>query len=70
MGGLGSGELSLSIVAGTGGFSSTEGTTIGGAVIERLGTVHAVIVGDTLSLAGLAVDSETTVDVGFGRVKP
>ena len=70
VGELGVGELSLSIMADVGGFFSTGGTTIGGAVTERLEAVHSVIVGDTLSLVALAVDSKTTVDVGLGRVKP
>lgn len=61
IGDMGAGDLSLSIARG---FSSTWGTTMIGAVIERLGVVRPVITG--VSTAG----SETTVDVGLGRARP
>lgn len=67
LGDLGASELSSSTA---GGFFSTEGTTIAGAVAERLGGVRAVMTGETLSLAVLTVDSVTMVDVGLGRAKP
>ena len=70
VGDFGTGELSLSIAVGAGGFLSTEGTTIGGAVTERPGSDCAVISEGTPSLATLTVESETTVDVGLGLVKP
>ena len=67
VGDLGAGGLSSSIA---GGFFSTEGATIVGAVIERVGAVRPVMIGEVLSLAVLTVGSTTTVDVGFGRAKP
>ena len=66
VGDLGAGGLSLSIAESC---FSTDGATMGGAVIERSGTVGSAAAGETLSLVAFAVDSEVTVDIGLGRAK-
>lgn len=66
----GGGELSLSMATDARGFFSTEGSTSGGAVTERLGGGCPQTTGDTLSPSVLTADSETTEDVGLGRAKP
>lgn len=70
VGDFGAGELSLSTATGAGGFFSTGGTTIGGAVIERLGVVRPVIAGETPSPEASTVDSRAIVEVGLCRVMP
>ena len=66
MGDLGVGWLSLSTADSC---FSTDGATMGGAVIERSGTVRSAAAGETLSLVAFAVDSEVTVDIGLGCAK-
>ena len=70
VGDFGTGELSLSIAAGAGGFFSTGRTVIGGAVIERLGATRPVIRGEASSPGALTADSRTIVEVGLCRVMP
>lgn len=67
---LGGGELSLSIATDVRGFFSTEGSTSGGAVTERLGGDCPKTTEDTLSPSVLTTDSETTEDICLGRAKP
>ena len=66
VGDLGADEPSPSITRAVGGIFSTEGTTMMGAVAERLGTART---GETLSSGVLMIDSETTMSVGLGRAK-
>lgn len=70
VGDMGEGELSWSITGGAGVFFSTEGSTMAGAVIERLGAIRPAIMEGTFSLVALTVSSETTLDVGLDRAKP
>ena len=48
VGGLGDGEISLSIARGVGGLFSTGGNVSRGTVVERPGAVQPVMTGETL----------------------
>ena len=68
--GLGTTEFPPPTTRPAGGHFSVVGSTCGEVVIERLGGMGPVVMGDTLSPSVVTVDSETTMDVCLGRAKP